>query len=86
MSDRFHPEDPTSTPTIEVSAYIDHALLRRDFCETEAEAAAMVAHWEQERGVECEVHDLSAPGGDPTAAEIDVEDGMTADYPLEPGE
>lgn len=83
MSDRFHSEDPTSTPTIEVSAYIDHSLLRRDFCETEAEAAAMVAHWEEEPGVECEVRDLSGPDDDPTAAEIDIDDGTIEEYPIE---
>lgn len=83
MSELVHPEDPTTTPTIEVSAYIDHRLLRRDFCETEAEAAAMVAHWEEERGVECEVRDLSALDDDPTAAEVDTDDGRTQEYPIE---
>lgn len=84
MSDRFHPEDPTTTPTIEVSAYIDHALLRREFCETEAEAAAIVAHWEEERGVECEVRDLSATGGDPSAVEVTWENEAVDEYPIEP--
>lgn len=85
MSDRFRPEDPTTAPTIEVSAYIDHALLRREFCETEAEAAAMVAHWEEERGVECEVRDLSSTSIDPSAAEVAWEEPASVEYPVEPG-
>mgnify|MGYP006955168516 CR=1 FL=1 len=55
------------------------------------EAAAMVAHWEEERGVECEVRDLSATRTDPSASEISraaeplPEYSVEPEYPIEPG-
>jgi hypothetical protein len=65
-----HPEDPTGTPITEVVVYRDGNEIHRQFAETAGEAAAIVAHWEEERGVECEVIDLSAPR-DESATEVD---------------
>ncbi|MGF1598306.1 MAG: hypothetical protein ACFCVK_15460 [Acidimicrobiales bacterium] len=77
---RTHPEDPSTTPTVEVVVRRNDVEIHRELCESAEEAAAVVAHWEEERGVECEVLDLSAPV-DPEAAEVDwVEAG--ADYPI----
>lgn len=82
MSDLIHPEDPTTTPTIEVSVYLGASLLRRDYCETEPQAAAVISHWEEQPGVECEVRDLSATRSDPSFAEVTWTD-PAMDHPLD---
>lgn len=74
MTGSFHSEDPTGTPTIEVTAYRGTTVLRRELVETEADAVALVAHLEETVGVVCEVHDLSADRSDPTAGEVSLGD------------
>jgi len=81
MTDTFRSEDPTAMPTIEVSMYWGTMVLRRELVETEADAAALVAHWEESRGGECEVLDLSAETSDHTAGEINWEDPRYDDRP-----
>ncbi len=74
-----HPEDPSTTPTAEVVVRRDGTEIHRELCESAAEAAAIVAHWEEQRGVECEVANLAA-GADAEAAEVDWGEAETA-YP-----
>lgn len=81
MTDSFHSEDPTGTPTIEVRAYRGAALLRRELVETEADAAALVAHLEETAGVVCEVLDLSADRSDDAAGEIGLDDPREEERP-----
>lgn len=78
MSD-LHPEDPSGTPITEVVVLRHGEEIHRQLCESEAEAAAIIAHWEEQPGVECEVIDLAAGRGE-EAAEIDWTD-RAADYP-----
>lgn len=78
MSDR-HPEDPSDTPTTEVVVRRHGAVIGRHLCESEEEAAAVVAHWEEQRGVECEVVDLTA-GPAEEATEVDWSE-PAVDYP-----
>jgi hypothetical protein len=67
------PEDPIQTLVVEVIVYRHGTEIARQPCESEEEAAAVVAHWEEERGVTCEVVDLSA-GPDAQASEVDWSD------------
>lgn len=73
-----HAGDPTSTPTTEVVVYRDGVEIHRQLCESEADAVAIVAYWEEYQGVECEVSDLSTPQDD--ATEVNWVD-EAADYP-----
>lgn len=81
MSDKEHLHDPSTSPTIEVRVYRGTSLLHNEICETEADAAAVVVHWEERPGVECEVRDLSASPVDFTASEVLLDDA-SADYPF----
>lgn len=77
-----HPEDPSDTPISEVVVLRDGAEIHRQPCESEQEAAAIVAHWEEQPGVECEVIDLTAGPGE-EADEIDWVDADLDFAPLE---
>ena len=81
MTDR-PAEDPSDTPITEVVVLRHGVEIHRQPCESEQEAAAIVAHWEEQRGVECEVVDLSAGRGE-GASEIGWTDAST-DYPAGP--
>ena len=78
MSD-LRPEDLGETPTLEVRVYRNDALLHRELCETEADAAAVVEAWEEEPGIECEVDDLSTRRHD--AEDLEVEPTDAEAYP-----
>ena len=81
MSD-LRPEDFGETPTLEVRAYREGKLVERALCETEEEAADVVAAWEELEGVECVVDDLSAETHDVDSLEPEREAGD--DYPSLP--
>lgn len=80
MSD-IRPEDADATGSIEVYVYRGAQLLHRQLCESAEQAAAVVEAWEQNEGVECEVHDLS--GGDRLGdlSEPELADAVLDDYP-----
>ncbi len=70
-------EERDEAPTLEVRVYRDGALIHRELCESEEDAAAAVERWEEEPGVECEVEDLSASRRDVEVFEVeppDIED------------
>ncbi len=73
MSD-VRPEDLGETPILEARAYRDGALVARELCESEEDAAAFVETWEQEPGIECEVDDLSVPSHDTEVFEVEPTD------------
>ena len=81
MSD-LRPEDFGETPTLEVRAYREGKLVERALCETEEEAADVVAAWEELEGLECVVDDLSAETHDVDSLEPEREAGD--DYPSLP--
>ena len=80
MSD-IRSEDADETGSIEVCVYRGAALVHRQLCESAEHAAAVVEAWEQNEGVECEVHDLS--GGDRLGelSEPALPDAALDDYP-----
>jgi hypothetical protein len=67
------------TPTLEVRVLRDGVLVKRELCETDDEANAVVDAWSEVEGVVCQVEDLTrsdAPAGvlDPRPWEVDAED------------
>ena len=80
MSD-IRPVDADETGAIEVCVYRDTKLIHRQLCESAEQAAAVVEAWEQDAGVECDVHDLS--GGDPLGvfSEGELAEPSFEDYP-----
>lgn len=67
------------TPTIEVRVYRHGALIERELCESEQEAARLVETWSEFDDVTCQVDDLSfhhRPGDvlEPEPAELAEED------------
>jgi hypothetical protein len=80
MSD-LRPEDLVETPTLEVRAYRDGVLMRRELCESEEDAAAFVDAWEQEPGIRCEVDDLSLRSHDTESFEVEPTDAD--EYPTD---
>ena len=79
MSADPHLQDPSGAPITEVVVVRNGVEIHRQTCESEQEAAAIIAHWEEEPGVECTVVDLST-GRDEGAADIDWT-SPTLDYP-----
>jgi hypothetical protein len=78
-------DDGDDAPAIEVRVYRHGALVRREWCESEEQAALVVDAWSELDGVECEVDDLTTrhrPGDilEPAPAELREED-----YPEAPG-
>ncbi len=73
-----HPQDPSDTPITEVVVWRDGTVVHRELCESEQEAADIIAHWEELAGVVCEVVDL-VTGRDEGAVDIDWSDPV-ADY------
>ena len=55
----FTPSELGVSATVEVTVYRHGALVHRELCETEEEAAAIVEEWSELDGVECQVDDLS---------------------------
>lgn len=76
-------QDPSGTPITEVIVVRDGVEIHREPCESEQEAADIIAHWEEQPGVECLVVDLST-GRDEGAADIDWT-SPTVDYPTAAG-
>jgi hypothetical protein len=76
----FSPIHQDRALTIEVVAYRNGIAVDRRLCESAAQAAAVVAHLEEQPGVECEVLDLSTAGGESAAEVPEPDDG----YPYEP--
>jgi hypothetical protein len=56
MTDEYAPD---STPSIEVSVFRHDELVERRLCESEEEAAEVVAQWSELDDVTCLVDDLS---------------------------
>ena len=81
MSD-LRQEDFGVTPTLEVRVYRDGVLVQRVLCETEEDAVATVEAAEEERGVKCEVDDLSAQHHD--VDDLEVAPTAFADYDAYP--
>ena len=81
MSER-RPADFGESATLEVRAYREGKLVERAFCETEQEAADVVAAWEELEAVECVVDDLSAETEDVGSRELERDAGD--DYPSVP--
>ncbi len=69
----------SSAPITQVVIRRDGIEIGRQLCESEQEAAAIIAHWEEQRGVECEVVDLTTQHDEGTA-DLDWTDPET-DYP-----
>lgn len=57
MGDVF--DERRETPTVEVRVFRHGALVHRELCESEDQAALVVDEWSELDGVECEVDDLS---------------------------
>lgn len=76
------PEELGETPTLEVLVYRNGELIHREFCESEDEAADVVATWEESPGVECVVDDVSGHQHGLESFEVEPVDTM-ADYPRE---
>ncbi len=74
-----HNQDPSNTPISAVVVRRDGIEIDRQLCESEEEAAAIIAHWEELPGVECEVVDL-ATGRVEGGADLDTSD-PAAHYP-----
>lgn len=74
-----HLQDPSDTPITEVVVRRDGVEIDRHPCESEQEAADIIANWEELPGVECEVVDR-ATGRDERATDIDWTDPVI-DYP-----
>jgi hypothetical protein len=70
----LRPEDLGETPTLEVCVYRNGALVHRELCESEADAAAVAEGWEQEPGIKCEVADLSTGRHDVEDVEVEPTD------------
>lgn len=73
-------QDPSDTPITEVVVLRDGVEIGRYPCESEQEAADIIAHWDELPGVECEVVDVST-GRDEEATDITWLD-PAGDYPL----
>lgn len=76
------------TPTIEVSVYRHGELVKRELCESEADAELVLATWAEIEDVTCQVDDLSyhhQPGDvlEPEPAALPDEDDP-GDVPAEP--
>ena len=82
MMDQLRPEELGETPALEVIVYRDGALVERVRCESELEAAEIVASREETVGVECVVTDLSTPPLDEAAVEVEPLDDMEL-YPVD---
>jgi hypothetical protein len=85
MMDQLRPDELGETPTLEVIVYRDGELVERVRCETELEAAEIVASREETVGVECVVTDLSTPPLDEAAIEVEPLDDLEL-YPVDAGE
>jgi hypothetical protein len=57
-----HIEDPVDAQLLEVVVYRHGQEVTRESCPSGPEAAAIVARWEEEPGVTCEIIDLTAAG------------------------
>jgi hypothetical protein len=71
---------PDTAPTVEVKVYRHGALVHRELCESEADAAAAVEQWKEVDGAEFEVDDLGVHHRptdilEPTEAVLDDRDG-----------
>jgi hypothetical protein len=80
-------EKRDETPTIEVRVWRAGALIHRELCESEEQAAFVVEAWSEQEGTECEVDDLTVhhrPGdiAEPQPGEVSEEEYAEA---LEPG-
>jgi hypothetical protein len=51
--------DPSSTPSVEVLVYRGDELVTTELCDSEDDAAEVVARWSEHAGVRCVVRDLS---------------------------
>ncbi|MDH3299451.1 MAG: hypothetical protein OES24_02990 [Acidimicrobiia bacterium] len=74
-----HVQDPGSAPITEVVVVRNGVEILRQPCESEQEAADIIAHWEEQPGVECAVVDLTT-GREEGSADIDWTD-PAIDYP-----
>jgi hypothetical protein len=61
-------------PALELRIYLHGVLLERHPCESEIEAAELLAAWENEPGIRCVITDLSAGLGQAESEELDVDD------------
>lgn len=59
------PVELGEAPTVEVRVYRRGVLIARELCESDEQAALAIDEWNDVKGVECEVADMSsmAPGG-----------------------
>jgi len=72
-------EERDETPTIEVRVWRHGALVHRELCESEEQAASVVEAWSELEGTECELDDLTVhhrPGdiAEPDRAEVHDEE------------
>ena len=78
------------SPTIEVRVYRHGERWQTELCDTEEEAAEVVARWSEVDGVRCEVDDLTVhhePGQvfEPEPALLDEDDEEYDEHAVEPG-
>jgi hypothetical protein len=80
----IRPEDTGGeTPSVEVRIYHRGRLIASELCESEADAAAVVARWQEEaEGIQFEVADISASARDESAFEVEAVDAGDV-YPTE---
>jgi hypothetical protein len=86
MTEAFSRDEMGATPTIEVTVYRDGAVIHRELCESETDAAAAVEQW-SEFG-ECQVDDLSVHHGatdilEPSESALPEDDDRTEISPPE---
>jgi hypothetical protein len=65
--------DPSSTPTVEVLVYRGDELVLTEWCDSEDDAAEVVARWSERADARCVVRDVSTPAV-AAAYELDASD------------
>jgi hypothetical protein len=69
----------SGTPTLQVNVYEHGHLVTTVACESAGEAADVVAQWEEQEGIECEVEDLSIRHGGADVLSPEPEDVLAED-------
>jgi hypothetical protein len=75
----IRPEDTGGeTPSVEVRIYHRGRLIASELCESEADAAAVVARWQEEaEGIQFEVADISASAREPSMPAMSIRPSST---------
>jgi hypothetical protein len=83
--DELRPRELGETPALEVIVYRDDEVVERVRCDSELEAAEVVAAWVEVVGVRCVVTGFSEPSGEGAASEVEPLDDVEL-YPVDVGD